>query len=193
MIRAFTLRLYPSRTLTSPLSLRPFAQQKMVTCFSALGFCPPSIRSHPVGWGGHAQFHFSLMTNQLEQLFLPNTAHRTLPQMKTLDFSPQCGQHKSCIIKPMSYHQGVRYFPCIFFYLLINLLAFVSFTMQIFCFASIVLIAANVPREAIKSGLDVSTPSGVFVIQKKKSIQGDIFRQRLENFEKKNHFFQAAV
>lgn len=54
-----------------------------------------------------------------------------------------------------------------FFNLLINLLAFTSFTMHIFCFASIVLIAANVPREEIKSGLDVSTPSGVFVIQKK--------------------------
>lgn len=85
------------------------------------------------------------------------------------------------VIKLMSYH------------LLINLLAFASFTMHIFCFASFVLIAANVPGEEIKSGLDVSTPSGVFVIQKRKnSIQGDIFRQRLEKFEKKKSSFSSC-
>lgn len=201
-----TLRLYPSRTLTSPLSLRPFAQEKTVTCFSALGFCGRRPSDHPgVGRGEHAQFHFSLMTNQLEQLFLPNTAHRALPQMKTLDFSPQCGHLKteSCIIKQdciiyfftviklMSYHQGVRFPPCIF-YLLIILLAFASFTVHIFSFASIVLIAANVPRAEIKSGIDVSTPSGVFVIQKKTLFKVTFSDRGLKFLKKKKKRFSSC-
>lgn len=138
--------------------------------------------NHTRGPGEHAQFHFSLMTNQLEQLFLPNTAHRTLPQMKTLDFSPQCGRRKNRVLYYKTDDHCSDFFLlwynqchiikesdiCIFFFnLLINLLAFASFTMHILCFASFVLIAANVPREEIKSGLDVSTPSGVFVIPKK--------------------------
>lgn len=48
---------------------------------------------HQITCRGHVQLQSSLMTNQLEQFFFPNTAHHTLPQMRTLDFTSQYGQH----------------------------------------------------------------------------------------------------
>lgn len=48
---------------------------------------------HQITCRGHVQLHSSLMTNQLEQFFFPNTAHHPLPQMRTLDFTSQYGQH----------------------------------------------------------------------------------------------------
>lgn len=164
--------------------------------------------NHTRGAGEHAQFHFSLMTNQLEQLFLSNTAHRTLPQMKTLDFSPQCGQRKNRVLYYKTDDHCGDFFYCdkinvissrsqifavhFYFSLLINLLTFATLTMHILCFASFVLIAANIPREEIKSGLDVSTPSGVFVIPKKILFKVTFSDRGLKSLKKKKSSFSSC-